>query len=159
MLIWPQRYSPCCFASLSSCSSIFFLVRAHRACRCVGASRSPLSPSRAVDTAPAPSSGQPANDNCVDSISLTVNAPAATGTIFNSTTNPFCFRFGADPVGRGVWYLFSGTGKMVTVSTCFPQTQFDSRLAIQAGSCGAGCIVPPTPPDNALPPCTNPFGR
>jgi hypothetical protein len=46
----------------------------------------------------------------------------------------------------------------MTVSTCNSLTTFDSRLAIQVGGCGAGCVANEDP-GFEISPCTNPFGR
>lgn len=37
----------------------------------------------------------------------------------------------------GVWYQTTGTGNMVTVTTCGGQTDFDTRLSVYTGSCAA----------------------
>jgi hypothetical protein len=41
----------------------------------------------------------------------------------NSTTSP------------GVWYTVTGTGNMMTASTCYPTTDFDTQLAVYCNGC------------------------
>jgi hypothetical protein len=100
----------------------------------------------------------PANDRCTDAIPVLVNGAIVTGTTVNATQEAFCFTFGADPVGRGAWLLTIGTGNMMTVSTCPSATTFNSRLAVQNGGCGAGCVVAQDA-GLTIAPCLNPFGR
>ncbi|MBL7983204.1 MAG: T9SS type A sorting domain-containing protein [Flavobacteriales bacterium] len=41
---------------------------------------------------------------------------------------------------RGLWYTFSGTGEVVTLSTC-GNTTYDSKISVFTGSCGAFTCV------------------
>ncbi|PSR12332.1 MAG: hypothetical protein DA408_16270, partial [Bacteroidetes bacterium] len=43
---------------------------------------------------------------------------------------------------RGIWYVLPGTGNDFTLSTCNPGTNFDTKLGVFSGSCGAlTCVV------------------
>lgn len=99
----------------------------------------------------------PSNDLCVDATPLTVNGPVVTASNVNATLQNYCFRSGTDPLGRGVWYVVIGTGNVMTVSTCHPSTDFDTRFGVQSGSCSAGCVNDEVSLEIA--PCGNPFGR
>lgn len=83
---------------------------------------------------------QPSNDDCANAISI-----ACGDTISGSTTNatlesiPNCGP--ATVTVGGVWYLFTGTGDAVTVSTCNMAT-YDSKIGVYDGTCGAlNCIA------------------
>lgn len=101
---------------------------------------------------------RPENDWCSNARSILVNGPEVTGTTVNSTRDSYCFRAGADPVGRGVWYVTTGTGNIMTASTCTSNTTYDSRLAVQRASCEGSCVSGQEV-GAIVEPCTNPFGR
>ncbi len=78
----------------------------------------------------------PANDLCGSAISI-----ACGGSIAGSTTNA---TFEAAPTcgtsvdnNPSVWYKVTGTGGFVTLATCGGTTNFDSKLHVYTGSCGA----------------------
>ena len=50
-------------------------------------------------------------------------------------TAPFCGT--TDGTGGGVWYSFVGTGDGVVVTTCNPATNYDTKIRVYTGSCGA----------------------
>jgi hypothetical protein len=77
-----------------------------------------------------------ANDACANAISMSCNS-----TVSGATTGAT-----SDAVGTctttlntapGVWYSFVGNGASVTVSTCNPGTNYDTKLGVFSGSCGA----------------------
>ncbi|MCB0638794.1 MAG: T9SS type A sorting domain-containing protein [Lewinella sp.] len=48
---------------------------------------------------------------------------------------------GTSNTAPGVWYEFTGTGDVVTVTTCSPSTNYDTKLSVFTGSCGAlSCV-------------------
>jgi subtilisin-like proprotein convertase family protein len=77
----------------------------------------------------------PSNDLCADAIPLACGSSvvgtnqAATGT---GQPASLC---GTTPGSFGVWYTFTGSGGLVTVSTCNPDTDFDTKLNIYSGTC------------------------
>ena len=79
------------------------------------------------------------NDNCGDAIALacgdTVSGSTAYATVSDSGT--VC---GPTITAPGVWYVHTGTGDDVTISTC-GTSSFDTRLSVFNGACGAlNCI-------------------
>ena len=101
----------------------------------------------------------PPNDACLQSLTLTVNGPKLVGSSVNATTSQYCFGPGTDPTGRGVWYIATGTGNVMTFSTCHEETTFDTRLGIQDGSCTSACVSTTDAGVQGLARCDNPFGR
>ena len=101
------------------------------------------------------------NDVCADAILMSCGE-----TVFGSTLDAtgtgqptaFC---GTTPGSFGTWYRFVGTGEIVTVSTCNPGTDFDTKLNVYSGSCGSLVCVggndDTTDPSCQLPP--NNFNR
>lgn len=88
--------------------------------------------------------GAPANDECVDAVSLTVDVAFCTGSNTNGTTagatssgveNPDCFNYGL----TDVWYSFmvpTGTAT-VDISMDFEGgTLNDSEMVLYSGTCG-----------------------
>lgn len=81
--------------------------------------------------------GAPANDLCASA------EPIACGqTLSGSTTSatadgtlPFCGT--SLTTGPGVWYTFYGDGADVTVTTCGAGTDYDTKLGVFSGTCGA----------------------
>lgn len=79
----------------------------------------------------------PANDLCAGAITVTcgsviiantysatsADAPATCGTTLNT--------------GPGVWYTFIGTGDAIEINTCGAATNYDTKLGIFTGTCGA----------------------
>jgi Metallo-peptidase family M12B Reprolysin-like/Cadherin domain/IPT/TIG domain len=83
----------------------------------------------------------PANDLCTaPNLPVLTCGGTVTGTTLNSTST-------GDPTGTctaainatagGVFYLFTGTGGSVTVSTCNVGTDFNTKLFVFSGSCGS----------------------
>lgn len=83
----------------------------------------------------------PANDLCANAIPLTCGSNvtgsnvAATGTgepTTSCTTTPGSF---------GVWYTYTGTGDIITLTTCATPT-LDTKLNVYTGTCGTfTCVI------------------
>ena len=78
----------------------------------------------------------PENDLCADAIGLECGSvKAGTNIDATNTGEPgFC---GTSVSGAGVWYKFEGNGSDVIVTTCSPNTDFDTKLTVYEGACGA----------------------
>ncbi len=79
------------------------------------------------------------NDDCPNPLPITCNQIITGSTVSATPDNPACR--GASNMGGGVWYEFIGTGEEVTVSTCFPGTDFDTQLGIFASNCSEPLCV------------------
>ncbi|MBF9220237.1 reprolysin-like metallopeptidase [Hymenobacter ruricola] len=83
----------------------------------------------------------PANDLCADAIAIACGQ-SVTGSTVNATD-------AGDPTGNcvadidagGVFYTIVGTGNNLTVSTCNAGTNFDTKLFVYSGACGAYVCV------------------
>jgi len=81
----------------------------------------------------------PSNDLCANATPITCGSSTA-GTTVGAGNDialgqaPNCFGFST---AGGVWYQFVGDGDSMTVSLCSPGTNYDSRMAIHTGTCGA----------------------
>ncbi len=75
------------------------------------------------------------NDLCANALPITCGQ-TVTGNTYNSTIDvaPAC---GLNFPRFGVWYVFTGTGQSVTLSTCNTTTNYDSQIGVYSGSCGA----------------------
>ncbi len=84
------------------------------------------------------SMAQPANDACADAI------PVACGNTYTGTTtnatDDIALNCGTNVTAAGVWYLLLGSNQQVTLSTCVG-TDYDTRLNVYTGSCGAFTCV------------------
>eukprot|EP00977_Amphora_coffeiformis_P024026 scaffold14974_cov195-Amphora_coffeaeformis.AAC.33 len=104
----------------------------------------------------------PENDDCLSAASLVVNDPTPkSGTTIRSTPSKYCFNdWGAyQSTHMGVWYIFTGTGNLMTISTCHPETDYDSDILFMT-SCASICSFQSTDPgDIPIATCGNPFGR
>jgi hypothetical protein len=79
----------------------------------------------------------PANDLCADAITV-VCGETVGGTNVDATNDAnidFCNT--SLTAGPGVWYTFAGTGDDVSVTTCNPATDFDTKLGVFSGDCNA----------------------
>ena len=79
----------------------------------------------------------PANDLCANAIALACGQ-VLTGTNVNATSagdpGGSCSTLSAS--GAGVFYTITGTGASITLSTCNPGTNFDTKLFVYSGNCG-----------------------
>ncbi|WP_216680443.1 IPT/TIG domain-containing protein [Hymenobacter siberiensis] len=84
----------------------------------------------------------PVNDACANAIALTCGQ-SVTGTTVGSTAtgDPTgnCTAISVD--GAGIFYSIVGTGASISVSTCNAATNFDSKLFVYSGTCGAYTCV------------------
>ncbi len=79
----------------------------------------------------------PGNDSCDQSTPmLSVPGSLAGYTLFAAPDEPGdqpeC---GPGAPGSGVWYKVLGTGRRISVSTCNPETDFDTRIKVFCGDC------------------------
>jgi hypothetical protein len=79
----------------------------------------------------------PANDDCSGAIAMTCG-DTLTGSTAAATvsTAPICAA-NLELVGPAVWYSFTGTGDAIEVSLCHAGTNYDSKIVVYSGSCGA----------------------
>ncbi|NNK59151.1 MAG: T9SS type A sorting domain-containing protein, partial [Flavobacteriaceae bacterium] len=78
----------------------------------------------------------PPNDSCPDALSLSCGDSAFGDTTAASNVGAptgFC---GTTPGSKGVWYLLTGTGGDVTVSTDNAGTNYDTKLNVYSNICG-----------------------
>lgn len=78
----------------------------------------------------------PENDLCENALGLECGA-VKSGTNINGTATSqpgFC---GTSVSGAGVWYKFEGNGADISVTTCSPNTDFDTKLTVYEGGCGS----------------------
>lgn len=86
----------------------------------------------------------PPNDTCDERIALSCSQGTQAGTNIDATgtTAPFC---GTTPGAHVVWYSIMGNGDQITIDTCSPNTEFDTRLNVYRGTCanepGMTCVV------------------
>lgn len=76
---------------------------------------------------------EPFNDVCVAAKPLTPNAPMTTGSTVDAEESSWCNSevypyWGAK---YGAWYSVTGTGNIMMVTTCFPETDFDTYFSLQ----------------------------
>ena len=78
----------------------------------------------------------PENDLCGDATAVvcgeTISGSNVGGT---NTGNPDIGFCGTGPGNSGVWYVFEGTGDIVTATTCNEGTDFDTKINVYSGSC------------------------
>ncbi|MBC7834159.1 MAG: hypothetical protein H7Y88_03545 [Phycisphaerales bacterium] len=100
----------------------------------------------------------PANDTCDGAIALGAVPPfgtvTVTGNTANATVDSEAFTCNSvTAVGPGVWYSVIGNGNILTVSTCSPNTTFNTKLSIFDGACFAlNCVTANSDAGTAL--CT-----
>ncbi|MCA9244475.1 MAG: hypothetical protein KDA32_11000 [Phycisphaerales bacterium] len=98
----------------------------------------------------------PVNDDCASAIPTAVNS-----TIYGSTVG--AIDDGNTPAcdvslgGHGVWHSFVGNGRMTRISTCDPNTTFDTKVHVYRGSCAAlVCVAGNDDSDEPNPDCVIP---
>ena len=82
----------------------------------------------------------PENDLCEDALGLECGS-VRSGTNIGATSTgqpSYCDTFIS---GGGVWYKFEGNGADISVSTCSPNTDFDTKLSVYEGVCGSMVCV------------------
>ncbi|HTF89356.1 MAG TPA: GEVED domain-containing protein [Planctomycetota bacterium] len=87
------------------------------------------------DTA-VPFTPPPYHDDCANAALFPCGSPPAVVSTLGATQDllPGCT---APSVSPGVWFKFNGTGYPVTLSTCDALTNFDTRISVFTGTCGA----------------------
>jgi hypothetical protein len=82
------------------------------------------------------------NDLCANAIALTCGQ-SVTGTTIGATAtgDPIVTCSAITVDAGGVFYTIAGTGASITVSTCNANTDFDTKLFVYRGSCGAYTCV------------------
>lgn len=81
------------------------------------------------------------NDNCVDAVMVDCNSSIIGSTVqATSDTYPACGT--SFSTARGVWYSFIGSGTATTLTTCNAGTNYDTKLFLFEGACGAlSCVA------------------
>ena len=94
------------------------------------------------------------NDPCTGAIALTCGQ-TVTGSNTAATNDavPTC---GLSAPRKGVWYTITGTGGLITLTTCSATSNFDTQIAVYTGACTAlTCVIA----NDNDPTCTNYFNR
>jgi len=94
------------------------------------------------------------NDPCTGALPITCGQ-TVTGSNTAATNDavPTC---GLSAPRKGVWYTITGTGGMITLTTCSATSNFDTQIAVYSGACTALTCVAANDND---PGCTNYFNR
>jgi hypothetical protein len=96
------------------------------------------------------------NDLCSAALPL-VCGTRVTGTTIGSTATGDPFTACDTPVDQGgVFYAFTGTGGVITVSTCDTLTSFDTKLFVYRGACGGPYTCVAGNDDTNTPSCNLP---
>ncbi len=85
----------------------------------------------------------PANDLCAGAIALSCGGANVSGNTINATADvaPSCNGFTVG-TGGAVWYSVVGNGGFLTATTCNVGTNYDTKLHVYDGSCGAlNCVT------------------
>lgn len=81
---------------------------------------------------PTPAPPAPPNDECQNAIEVGSLPATEFGTTIGATLDfAPCFSFG----GSGVWYSVTGSGNVITASTCGLNTNFITLLSVYTGGC------------------------
>ena len=83
----------------------------------------------------------PANDLCTNAITLSCGQAIAGTTLLATATGDPTGNCTESIDGGGVFYAITGTGSAITLSTCDPTTDFDTKLFVYSGSCGSYVCV------------------
>jgi hypothetical protein len=88
----------------------------------------------------------PPNNQCVDATVFDVNDIIMAGQNIGATNKGRCAT-DATETGPGVFYSFTGTGNVMTVSTCGTNTKYPTVLSVTEGCPGTGtsCIADEDP--------------
>jgi subtilisin-like proprotein convertase family protein len=95
----------------------------------------------------------PANDSCVNAIALTCGTTVMGSNIGATNANQPTASCTTTPGSYGVWYTYTGTGEYVVLSTC-NAANFDTKLNVYTGTCGAANLVCVTGNDNYTSACS-----
>lgn len=94
----------------------------------------------------------PANDLCANAVPLTIGAAPVTGDTRLAIGDITAINCGTNVGEAGVWYTVVGNGRVLTATTCFPATTYDTRINVYCGNCN--CLVCVDGNDDAFPACT-----
>ncbi|HYE02986.1 MAG TPA: hypothetical protein VD963_07100 [Phycisphaerales bacterium] len=77
------------------------------------------------------------NDTCTGATAMSVPGSGIFNNIgaTNDPGQPTCT--GLSTFNSGVWFTFTGNGQGLEVNTCSPSTDFNTRVYVYTGSCGA----------------------
>jgi len=91
----------------------------------------------ALDAACGSCLAPPTNDLCANAITIGCGSVTFGYTLngTNADAPAFCSTF--LNTAPGVWYHFTGTGDQIEVSTCSAGTDYDTKIGVFSGSCGA----------------------
>ena len=78
----------------------------------------------------------PYHDDCTSAALFSCGTPPANVSTLGATQDalPGC---AIPSVAPGVWFKVAGTGIPITLSTCAPSTNFDTRISVFSGGCGS----------------------
>ncbi|MCA9243732.1 MAG: hypothetical protein KDA32_07265 [Phycisphaerales bacterium] len=99
--------------------------------------------------------GFPSNDDCADALGLSSTTAIGDTTSATDDIAPTC---GTTVSAPGVWYIMNGTGTNVTVTTCFDDTNYDTKLNVYSGDCDNLVCVGGNDDDFGNPDCNFPRG-
>ncbi len=83
----------------------------------------------------------PLNDLCADAIAIAIPS-VIQGTTIDATFDPgeVCGDFNSQRLG--VWYSIIGLGTEITVTTCDPNTDYDTQIGVYTGPCDTlACLI------------------
>ncbi|GAA4053219.1 hypothetical protein GCM10022409_45170 [Hymenobacter glaciei] len=83
----------------------------------------------------------PANDLCANATPLSCGQTLSGTTVGSTATGDPTGSCTTSVDGGGVFYTITGTGAAITLSTCSASTNFDTKLFVYTGSCGAFTCV------------------
>ena len=86
-------------------------------------------------TAPVTCLPIPINDTCDNAIPIDCGQSIIDSTIYASTYEAPAFCGTALNTSPGMWYSFIGTGDQISITTCSPITNFDTKLGLFEGPC------------------------
>lgn len=78
----------------------------------------------------------PANDDCADAIPLSLPGSVMGNNSLATVDSPGTCGTSVGTVGD-VWYTVVGTGNQIRLTTCAPGTNFDTKIQVWCGDCGA----------------------
>jgi len=83
----------------------------------------------------------PPNDLCGDAIMVSCGSVTAGTTAAGSLTDAPAFCGTGVNTSAGVWYTVQGIDGLMSATTCSPNSNFDTKLAVYSGSCGSlSCV-------------------
>ena len=89
----------------------------------------------------------PANDGCEDAVAIGCDDTIVGNTELNGSVHDFgdsCGSTQSDNISTapGLWYVYQGNDLLVNLTTCNDGTDYDTKIAVFAGSCdGLVCVA------------------